>query len=83
MVAAARDLAESTDVGEQIAADPDGSRIVGTGRYCPGTLPCPGRPANTIAVPVRRVSDRDTLGDIVGEIQVVLCPICQRHAVDK
>lgn len=61
-----------------IAADPDNARVVDQGRYCPGALPCLGRPAVGIVVPIRQNG-----GAVVDEVPATYCPLCKGWRADE
>lgn len=70
-----------------IAADADAAEVIESGRYCPAPVPCLGRPAVTVAVPVRVVA-ADTqatqrVGERVGDVTAVYCPLCRTMRADQ
>lgn len=67
------------DVEVRVRADPDQAHIVEHGRHCPNRLPCFGRPAVGIAVPVVDVKT----GKKYGEVNGVYCPLCRAMTADQ
>lgn len=61
-----------------VNVDADGAHITDHGRYCPAGLPCLGRPAVGIAVPVRSAATGEQLAEVHG----VYCPRCRTMAAD-
>jgi hypothetical protein len=78
-VATAAAAVDTRTTEVRIAVDPDGAHVTGKGRYCPARLPCLGRPAVSIAVPVVNTRTRERMGEVTG----VYCPNCRSMSTDQ
>lgn len=65
--------------GDTIGITIDDAHIVEQGHYCPNPVPCIGRTAVLIAVPVRLQRTREP----VGELKAHYCSPCRTMAVLK
>ncbi len=59
--------------GDIVNIDVDASHVVELNLHCPAQPPCPGRPGVMVEIPVRRQSDRST----IGIVHAAYCPRCR------
>lgn len=78
-IAAASIPLDSRTRAVDIETVPGEAHITDKDRWCPNPVPCIGRPAVGIAVPVRLTSTRETVGEVTG----VYCPSCRSMSADQ